>query len=225
VLAVSDEVDHSLGPESLRALRPQLIVSCGDLPFEYLEFLVTMANVPLVFVPGNHDPDVRRRARGAVVTGTVPLGFGAETPEETGPGGGATVDGRVMDVAGLRVAGLGGSVRYKDGPNQYTQAEMRRRALRLELRCRLRRPVASNPRRRVDLLLSHAPPLGVGDVPDDPAHVGFATFHRLVRVLAPRVFLHGHIHPFGRVVREVTMEGTVVRNVVGAHLIEVEAGP
>ena len=135
------------------------------------------------------------------------------------------MDGRVVQVAGLRVAGLGGSVRYKDGPNQYTQAQMRRRAFRLAARCRFRRAVGRDPTRRVDLLVTHAPPLGVGDAPDDPAHVGFAAFHLMVRTLAPRVLLHGHIHPYGRVVPEVTMGDTVVRNVVGAHLVEVGAAP
>jgi hypothetical protein len=224
ILAVSDEVDDSLGPDTLRELRPRLIVSCGDLPFEYLEYLVTLANVPLVYVPGNHDPDLRLRSRGPVLTGTVPVQSTAGVPDEPGPGGGTSVDGRVVQVAGLRVAGLGGSIRYTDGPNQYTQSQMRRRALRLELRGRLRRPVAGDPLRRVDLLLTHAPPLGVGDVPDDPAHVGFSAFHRLVRTLAPRMLLHGHIHPFGQVARDVTIGDTVVRNVVGAHRIEVEAG-
>jgi predicted phosphodiesterase len=225
VLAVSDEVDDSLGPESLRELGPQLVVSCGDLPFHYLEYLVTLTNVPLVYVPGNHDPELRRRPRGPILTGTAPLRFAPEDADQPGPGGGINLDGRVLDVAGLRVAGLGGSVRYRTGPNQYTQAEMRRRALGLELRCGRRRPVAAGPRHRLDLFVSHAPPMGVGDLPDDPAHVGFAAFHRLVRTLAPRVLLHGHIHPYGRVLPHVTMGDTVVRNVVGAHLIEVEAGP
>ena len=32
-----------------------LILSCGDLAPEYLEFLVTMTGVPLLYVRGNHD--------------------------------------------------------------------------------------------------------------------------------------------------------------------------
>jgi hypothetical protein len=225
VLVVSDEIDPSLGPESLRELRPDLLVSCGDLPFDHLEYLLTLAAVPLLYVPGNHDPAVGALAAGPAFTGSVPLRFADANPDPPGVAGGIDVDGRVVEAAGLRVAGLGGSVRYREGPNQYTQAQMRRRALRLELRCRLRRPVARGPRRRLDLLVTHAPPLGVGDIADDPAHAGFAAFHRLVRTLAPLVLVHGHIHPYGRVVPGMAIGDTVVRNAVGAHLIEVEAGP
>ncbi len=219
VLAVSDEVDSSLGPESLAELRPDLLVSCGDLPFDYLEYLLTLANVPLLYVPGNHDPDVSPRPRGPVFTGSVQIRFPEAHREPPGVAGGISVDGRVAEAAGLRVAGLGGSVRYREGPNQYTQGQMRRRALRLELRCRLERPLG---RHRVDVLVTHAPPLGVGDLRDDPAHAGFAAYHRLVRALDPRWLLHGHIHPYGQVVPDRTMGDTVVRNVVGAHLLEVD---
>ena len=59
ILAVADEVDESLYGDKLDKLRPDLMVSCGDLPFDYLEYLVSRANVPLLYVPGNHDPSVR----------------------------------------------------------------------------------------------------------------------------------------------------------------------
>ena len=58
VLAVSDEIDDALCAD-VRAVRAaQLIVACGDLPFDYLGRLMNLLGVPLVFVPGNHDPDV-----------------------------------------------------------------------------------------------------------------------------------------------------------------------
>ncbi|MGH2694195.1 MAG: metallophosphoesterase family protein, partial [Actinomycetota bacterium] len=117
-----------------------------------------------------------------------------------------------------RVAGLGGSVRYSKGPNQYTQAEMRRRALRLELRGRVRR---LRDGRGVDLLIAHSPPAGVGDDPDDPAHRGFKAFHRLVGSLSPRLLLHGHVHPFGREAPPGRLGATEVHNVVGHKVLEV----
>jgi len=62
ILAVSDEV-----VERLYSLCTgghfkdlELLIGCGDLPYNYLENLVTFLNVPLFYVPGNHDP--RRRA-------------------------------------------------------------------------------------------------------------------------------------------------------------------
>ena len=81
-------------------------------------------DVPLVFVPGNHDPDVSgyRLSRGGL---TLRAGLPARPPW---PDGAVNADGRVVDVAGLRIAGLGGCRRYSHGPNQYTDRQQARRA-------------------------------------------------------------------------------------------------
>jgi hypothetical protein len=219
VLAVADEVDDTLTVERVREIGADLVVSCGDLPFDYLELLVTVAGVPLLYVLGNHDPDLSRRESPSmgVILGPLPVVLRRSRwlEEEPGPRGCESVEGRVVEASGVRVAGLGGSARYSDGPNQYTQEAMRRRALALELRARLR------PRARpLDILLTHAPPLGVGDG-DDPAHVGFAAFHRLVRKLRPRVLLHGHVHPYGRTAEELRLGETLVVNVIPHRVLEV----
>src|SRR5258705_3479080 len=124
ILAVADEVDEGLYGERLPDLSPDLVLACGDLPFDYLEFIVSRLDVPLVFVPGNHDPDL-------VPHGELWRPLRVDEPE-VGPPGCINADGRVVEVAGLRVAGLGGSVRYRPRPHQYTQSEMRWRALPLQ---------------------------------------------------------------------------------------------
>ena len=204
ILAIADEVDEALYEDALYELKPDLILSAGDLPFDYLENLLTRAGVPLLYVPGNHDPDVkfRRNTYGPVVV---------EEPIP-GPQGCDNVDGRIFEVDGLRVAGLGGSLRYREGPNQYSQAAMGRRALGLELRARLRR-------QPVDILLTHAPPRGCGDG-DDLAHQGFAAFHRLVNVLRPQLLVHGHLHPYGRERDDRRLGDTLIVNAVPHRLLE-----
>jgi hypothetical protein len=227
VLAVADEVDSALGPSSLQELRPDLILACGDLPFSYLEYLVTLANVPLLYVPGNHDPDLthpeppeRVRVNGPIgLPGPVNSSFHVPRERPSGPAGCTNVDGRVVEERKLRVAGLGGCVRYHEGPNQYTQAGMRRRALSLEARTRLR-----HPGRGVDIVVTHAPPLGAGDA-GDPAHQGFAAFHRLIDKLRPRLLVHGHVHPYGRHMPRHTIGDTSVVNVIPHKLLEVPRWP
>jgi hypothetical protein len=217
LLAIADEVDRELYDPQIKELEVQLVVSCGDLPFDYLEFIVSALNVPLLYVPGNHDPDLRGRPLDKEILG--PAGFKKPWESEPpGPLGGTNIDGRVVDEAGLRVAGLGGSIRYSKGPNQYTQAEMRRRALRLELRARARRLRNGHG---LDVLIAHSPPAGVGDDPEDPAHRGFKAFHRLVGKLSPRLLLHGHVHPFGRETPMGRLGATEVHNVVGHKVLEV----
>lgn len=118
------------------------------------------------------------------------------------------------------MARLGGSPRYRPGPNQYTQAQQARRARRLARRSRwLRR----RDGREVDILLAHAPPRGVGDR-DDPAHRGFVALHDAVERMRPR-YLLGHVHPFGVHVPEQVLGTTRIVNVVGAKLIEVPRPP
>lgn len=216
VLAIADEEDESLTVGRLSEFRPDLIVSCGDLGFDYLDYIVSAANAPLAMVPGNHDPDLRRsRSLAPALAFSPPEGDGSEPAV---PDWFTSVDGRVADVGGLIVAGLGGSMRYRSGPNQYTESEMWRRAALLEARVRMR-----FARRRVDLLLTHAAPQGLGDA-DDPCHRGFACFHRLALRLAPRYLIHGHIHPYGQAHPDRRLGGTVVVNAVGHRLLELPGG-
>src|ERR1700727_2220499 len=70
------------------------------------------------------------------------------------------------------IAALAGSLRYNDGPNQYTERQQARLARALRRRARWR---VIRDHRPVDLLLTHAPPRGVGDG-DDPAHRGFGCY-------------------------------------------------
>jgi Icc-related predicted phosphoesterase len=209
ILAVADEVDEGVYGDRLNSVRPDLVLGCGDLPFDYLEYLVSRLDVPLLYVPGNHDPSLKSPD----VTWT-PLR--AELPVP-GPQGCINIDGRVAEERGFRVAGLGGSLRYKDGPNQYSQGQMGRRALRLELALSLKRVRRG---RKLDILVTHAPPFGVAEA-QDAAHVGFVAFLRLIRKFHPALAVHGHVHPYGRFLPERQVGPTRVVNVVPSRLIEV----
>jgi Icc-related predicted phosphoesterase len=208
ILAIADEVDEGLYTDKLTRLRPDLVVSAGDLPFDYLEYIVSRLDVPLVYVPGNHDPGLRS-------SGSIWVQRGGSSVDE-GPQGCENADGRVVVAAGFRIAGLGGSMRYRDGPNQYSEAQMRWRALSLAARVKLN---PSRAARTVDLLLTHAPPLGWGSL-DDLAHRGFASFVPLIKDLAPKVLIHGHVHPYGRARPDRILGTTRIVNAVPLRLVE-----
>ena len=165
ILAVSDEAVPGLWeyytPDRVKGV--DLIISCGDLQQEYLEFLTTVVNVPLLYVPGNHDQSYEKRP----------------------PEGCIDIDGRVYEYKGLRIAGLGGSCRYKDGSYMYTERQMRARLWRL------RRRIARKG--GLDLFVTHAPARGYGDM-EDLAHRGFACFNDLLQKEKPAHMLHGHVH-------------------------------
>lgn len=215
VLAVADETIESLWSSQVRSLDVDLILGAGDLPFDYLEYLTDALNAPCVFVPGNHDADLTGYSAGRA--GWMRAGLPSTWP---GPVGAVNADRKIVDVAGLRIAGLGGSIRYNGGPNQWTQRQQRRRARTLT------RTDSWNERfqrgyRSVDVLLTHSPPFGVGD-DTDPAHIGFECLDDVVRSLRPQMLLHGHIHPHGRTPDDLELHGSVVVNTVGYTLFEIE---
>lgn len=191
VLVVADEKVFPLELR-VRDLHVDLVLGAGDLPWSYLESLVSLIDAPAAFVPGNHDPS---------------------TAGGKGPRGLINLDGRVVTVGGLRIAGLGGCVRYNDGAHQYTQREYDRRARRL-----LKDARGGGP---VDVLLTHAPPLGLGDEPD-PSHVGISALHGVLEALRPTWHLHGHIHPYGMHKPDRQLGPTTIRNVIPWHVLEID---
>ena len=210
ILAVADEVDEAMYGDRLPEVRADLVLSCGDLPYDYLEYLVSRLDVPLLYVPGNHDPSLK-----APDLTWMPLRSELTTPQ-LGPAGCESIDGRLVEVEGLRVAGLGGSIRYKDGPNQYSQGQAGLRALKLEVLVRLKR-VRSG--RKLDVLVTHAPPFGLAEAKDS-AHVGLVATLRLIQHFQPLIAVHGHVHPYGRALPERRVGATRVINVVPWRVIE-----
>jgi hypothetical protein len=196
ILALSDRPEEYIyTPEVVEHFPAiDLLVGCGDLPEYYLEFLVSIYNVPLVYVPGNHDRDQY----------VIP--------------GGLDADGRILQVKGLRILGLGGSRRYKPrGTHQYTDSEMCFRVASMLLRL-LIDPLAW--RRGAEVIVSHAPPRGIHDS-DDLPHRGFSCFHPLLRIARPRLMLHGHSHIFDSSMRsETSRYGARIMNVFPYRLIE-----
>ena len=140
-----------------------LILSSGDLKASYLSFLVTMARCPVLYVHGNHDTDYKYRP----------------------PEGCDCIDDRIVTYNGLRILGLGGCVWYRPGDHQYTEKEMEKRIRKL--RFQLWKTGG------VDIVVTHAPPDGVGSL-DDSAHQGFKAFLTLLDKYKPQYLLHGHVH-------------------------------
>ena len=212
VLTVSDEIVEPLWTDWVhkKAGDVAVVLGAGDLPFDYLEYLSNELNKPCVYVPGNHDADLSgHERRGLWIRDGLPV-------EWPGPEGAVNADGQVVDVAGLRIAGLGGSIRYNDGPNQWTERQQARRAAKVSRMAGRRQ---RRDGRRVDVLLTHSPPKDCGDR-EDPPHRGFACLHTAVERMRPRLLLHGHIHPHGQPVPDRELGKTRVVNTVGYRILE-----
>jgi predicted phosphodiesterase len=209
VLVIADEEAPNLRVQVLRDLSPDLVLAAGDLPWHYIEYVASSVDAPVVFVPGNHDPEILRARKGRNGTYTSD-GLPCDGPR---PHGAINADERIVEAAGLRIAGLGGCVRYKLGPHQYTQSQYDGRARRL-----LRRAKRTGP---VDVLLTHAPPLGLGDGEDKP-HEGIEALHAVIARLEPTWHLHGHVHPYGQKMPDRHLGSTTIRNVIPWRMIDID---
>lgn len=193
IVAIADVERSSLTtgfePERMRGVN--MILSCGDLPARYLEHVVTMANIPLLYVPGNHDTAYWQHA----------------------PEGCDNIDGKIVEVDGVRIMGLGGSLKYNDRVYGFSEHEMRRRAIRLAFQAKLTGGV--------DIVLTHTPPLGYGDLEDFP-HQGFDAFNTIMELLHPVYLVHGHVHmEYGRIPRVIDHpSGTKIVNAYGSYALE-----
>ncbi len=170
ILAIADEEsaflwDH-FDKSKLEGI--DLIISCGDLDPRYLSFLATFTSVPILYVHGNHDEKYNK----------IP------------PEGCICIDDTIYVHEGIRILGLGGSMRYRDGEYQYTEWDMKRRVRKMALKLL--------KHRGFDILVTHAPAYQLNDARDLP-HQGFKTFLNLIEKYKPRFFLHGHVHmSYGR---------------------------
>ena len=197
ILAVSDEESPALWEYYVpgRLKEYDLIISCGDLSAKYLEFLATMGRAPVVYVPGNHD-----------------VRYTTDPPE-----GCDCIDGHFVTYNGVRILGLGGCRWYRPGPYQVTEKQMRRKIRRLKFQLWRHKGV--------DIVVTHAPPEGVGDG-EDNAHRGFEALIDLIDKYKPTYLLHGHVHANydSRFIREREYNGTKVINVGERYTLEVPEG-
>lgn len=180
ILTVSDEVEKSFFKENIlreKCSGINLILACGDLPPYYLEYLLNILNVPLYYVPGNHDDKYCQphSANGPYVQGCE------------------NIDQRVIVFKGLLIGGLGGAFRYRNGKFLYTEAQMHRRVLSMIPGFFINK---IKYKRYIDILITHAPPFGINDE-KDLAHRGFKEFLKFIKTYKPTYFIHGHTTPRG----------------------------
>jgi Icc-related predicted phosphoesterase len=203
ILAVSDRVVRGIyGPRiQERYGDVDMVVSCGDLPYSYLEYIVSMLNVPCFYVHGNHDgPEYTANGRTLIE-----------------PAGWVNLDKRTVECKGVILGGLEGSIRYKpQAPFQYTEKEMRYKVWRLMPQLLVNRMVYG---RYLDVFIAHAPPFGIHDGKDWP-HRGFESFLWLMARFRPRFLLHGHKHIYGPETRQTRYLDTEVINVYPSRAIK-----
>jgi Icc-related predicted phosphoesterase/uncharacterized ParB-like nuclease family protein len=209
ILSVSDLELGSIYSPQVRSRfgDVDMVIACGDLPYYYLEYIISMLDKPLYYVRGNHASKEEFSSEG----------------DRREPWGGIDLHRRVVrDSSGLLLAGIEGCVRYNRGAYQYTQPEMWSMVLLMVPALILNRIRYG---RYLDIFVSHAPPWKIHDL-EDPPHRGAKAFRWLVDVFKPAAHLHGHIHVYGSSVAVTSKRNeTHIMNAYGYREFYLEMRP
>lgn len=205
LLTISDlEMDLLYSPlVKSRFCNVDMIVSCGDLPYFYLDYIQSMLNVPLYYVLGNHANQIEI----------------SDHSQLHAPPGGTNLHGRVINHQGFLMAGVEGCIQYNYGPRQYSQNDMWMWVLSLTPYLMMNKLLYG---RYLDAFFTHAPAWNIHDMPDRP-HQGVKAFRWLIKVFKPQYHFHGHIHVYqSGTITESIFHQTRVVNTYGYRVTDID---
>lgn len=228
ILCVSDFVDPLIYNQNVKESFPDidLILCAGDLPMDYIDFIVSVFNKPTYFVFGNHNlkeyhfyhknsqPEtnylqVEESSHGH---GATYLGFKSFVNHEL-----TFTDPNTGKKTPLLIAGVSGSLEYNKGLNQFTDSQMKLKLLKMVP------SLLKNKRkygRYLDIFMTHASPRHIHDH-EDPCHKGFECFNWFLEKYKPTYMVHGHIHLYDmREERVGKYYDTTVVNAYSHYIIE-----
>ena len=212
ILCISDEIDPQVYSPRIKERFSDIdvILCAGDLPFDYLDFIISSLNKPLFFIFGNHHTQEIKHYKKQFANIF-------EKADNDYLGCGAVHLGtKIKKEGNLILAGFDGSMRYNRGINQYTDFEMFLEILKLAPRLFWNRIVHG---RFLDILLTHSPPKGIHDR-NDICHTGFKVFRKFIKFFKPKYHVHGHIHLYDlNGLRCTQWESTVVCNAYSHYVI------
>ncbi|MDR2481928.1 MAG: metallophosphoesterase [Spirochaetaceae bacterium] len=218
ILCISDEIASVIYSNLIKERFSDIdfVLAAGDLPLDYLEFIVSTLNKPLLFVFGNHNlGDFHFYKKG----GYAPFELNLPKYFSAGGAGAIHIGSKVVKEEQLIFAGLGGSMRYNNGENQFTNLKMKFEMVKIIPRLFWNK---FRYGRYLDILLTHAPPKGIHDK-EDICHRGFSEFLWFMRFFKPKYLVHGHIHLFDNYTeRKTRYYTTQVVNAFNHCIIEID---
>jgi Icc-related predicted phosphoesterase len=111
------------------------------------------------------------------------------------------------EYKGVKFGGFQGSLRYKKDPQaiMYTQEEAEHLFTHFPY---------------VDVLLTHSPPYGIHDEPNDPTHEGLIAIRNYIDKYHPKFVLHGHVY-VSPDIKRTQYNGTEIIFVYRQHVVEI----
>ncbi len=230
ILCVSDYVDPLIYNQNVKDVYSDvdLILCAGDLPMDYIDFIVSVFNKPTYFVFGNHDLKeyhlyhkdsrldnlhlVKNYEQAIHGHGATYLGFKAFANENL-----LVEDPKTGRKTPLLIAGASGTSRYNNGLCQFTDSQMKFKLLKLVPKLIYNKLKYG---RYLDIFMTHASPRHIHDH-EDPCHIGFECYNWFLQRFKPVYMVHGHIHLYDlREERIGNYYDTTVVNAYAHYVIE-----
>lgn len=223
ILCVADHVDTLVYSNQIKKRFDDidLVLGAGDLPISYYEYIISCLNKRLYFVFGNHNLKRLSIFRPRNSDNSSPRTAKEEIFDSSF--GSTYIGGKAVYLKkhDLLIAGLGGSMKYNEGPNQFTEFGMFRIMLTMMPRLFLNKLIHG---RYLDILLTHASPRAIHDK-QDRCHRGFKIFLWFMRVFKPEYLIHGHIHIYDqRTIKKTRYMDTIVLNAYDHLVLEYKRG-
>ena len=218
ILCISDNVDPVVYSNkiSTRFKDIDFVLSSGDLNLDYYGFIVSSLNKPLLFVFGNHN--LKRLSLYRKDDKCCINDYSQEDLDQHNFGA-IYIGRKVKKINGMIIAGLGGSMKYNDGPNQYSEFEMFFLMLKIIPKLLFYKIFRG---RYIDILLTHAPPRGIHDE-NNRCHRGFKIFLWFMKTFKPKYLIHGHVHIYDKNIQRVTKyEKTTVINACNYFILDTD---
>ncbi len=203
ILCVSDYVDPLIYNQDVKQTFSDvdLILCAGDLPMDYVDFIVTVFNKPTYFIFGNHnlnefhyfhnkssnlnEKNFNSREICSPGHGAIYLGFKTLINHDL-----SYIDPKTGKKTPLLIAGCSGSIEYNHGLNQYTDFAMKLKLLKMIPKL-IKNKIKYG--RYLDIFMTHASPRHIHDH-EDPCHKGFECYNWFIKKFKPTFMVHGHIH-------------------------------
>lgn len=188
ILCVSDHIDPLVYSSAIkeRFADIDIILCAGDLPMEYIDFIVSSLNKPAYFIFGNHNLnefEFYHKTR-------ISVWKHHEEWNMSFFHGASYAGFKVFRENGLLLAGTSGSMKYNRELDQYTDFQMSVKLWKM-IPALLWNKIRYG--RFLDILLTHAPPAGIHDK-QDLCHRGFKCYLWFMKFFKPKYLIHGHIH-------------------------------
>lgn len=231
ILCVSDEIDPFIYNSAVKQVFGDVdaVLCAGDLPMDYIDFIVSTLNKPTYFVFGNHNLKEYKYYHKDKASSTVSYANSIQAAAMHGHGavyagfktfvdkGLVITDPKTKKRRPLLIAGISGCMDYNHGLCQYTEFNMKMKLLKFAPRLLFNKIRYG---KYLDILLTHAAPRHIHDK-DDLCHKGFECFVKFLKKYSPTYMVHGHIHLYDQNEERVGVyHGTTVVNAYSHHIIE-----